>query len=72
MVTTIQIENISKMYRIGQIGTGTISHDLNRWWCKLRGNPDPYQCVGKVNAREDTGGDYVWALKDINLDVVKS
>ena len=69
MATSIQIENVSKMYRIGQIGTGTISHDLNRWWCKLRGKPDPYQRIGKVNDREDAGGDYVWALKDINLDI---
>ena len=69
MARTIQIENVSKMYRIGQIGTGTISHDLNRWWCKLRGKPDPYQRIGKVNDRENSGGDYVWALKDVNLNI---
>ena len=69
MARTIQIENVSKMYRLGQIGTGTISHDLNRWWCKLRGKPDPYQRIGKVNDRENSGGDYVWALKDVNLNI---
>ena len=69
MPLTIQIEDVSKIYRIGQIGTGTISHDLNRWWCKMRGKPDPYQRIGKVNVREDSGGDYVWALKDANLDI---
>ena len=69
MACTIQIENVSKMYRLGQIGTGTISHDLNRWWCKLRGKPDPYQRIGKVNDRENSGGDYVWALKDVNLNI---
>ena len=69
MASTIQIENVSKMYRLGQIGTGTISHDLNKWWCKLRGKPDPYQRIGKVNDRENSGGDYVWALKDVNLNI---
>jgi len=69
MARTVQIENVSKMYRLGQIGTGTISHDLNRWWCKLRGKPDPYQRIGKVNDRENSGGDYVWALKDVNLNI---
>ena len=69
MARTIQIENVSKMYRIGQIGTGTISHDLNRWWCKLRGKPDPYQRIGKVNDRGNSDGDYVWALKDVNLNI---
>jgi lipopolysaccharide transport system ATP-binding protein len=28
----IKAENISKQYRLGEIGTGTISQDLNRWW----------------------------------------
>jgi lipopolysaccharide transport system ATP-binding protein len=69
MPLTIQIENVSKMYRLGQLGTGTISHDLNRWWCKMRGKPDPYQRIGKVNDRENSGGDYVWALKDVNLNI---
>ena len=69
MARTIQIENVSKLYRLGQIGTGTISHDLNRWWCKVRGKPDPYQCIGKDNARENSGGDYAWALKDVNMNI---
>lgn len=57
------------MYRLGQVGTGTIAHDLNRWWAKLRGKPDPYQRIGSENNREESGGDYVWALQDINLEV---
>lgn len=57
------------MYRLGQVGTGTIAHDLNRWWAKLRGKTDPYQRIGAENNREESGGDYVWALQDINLEV---
>jgi lipopolysaccharide transport system ATP-binding protein len=33
----LKVENISKQYRLGQLGTGTISHDLNRWFHKVRG-----------------------------------
>jgi lipopolysaccharide transport system ATP-binding protein len=66
----IKFENISKQYRLGEIGTGTLSHDLNRWWYKVRGKEDPYLKIGSVNARnEKADSEYVWALKDINLEV---
>jgi lipopolysaccharide transport system ATP-binding protein len=55
---------------LGQIGTGTISHDFNRWWHKVRGKEDPYLKIGDVNDRTIKGdSDLVWALKDINFDV---
>lgn len=63
------LDNVSKQYRLGVVGTGTLSHDLNRWWHKVRGKDDPYTQVGVVNDRSEIGGDYVWALKDINLKV---
>lgn len=66
----LKAENISKQYRLGQLGTGTVSHDLNRWWHKIRGKEDPYLKVGDANDRSKTGGsDYVWSLKDINFEV---
>jgi len=118
----IQIENLSKQYRLGLVGTGTLSHDLNRWWHGIRGKEDPYLKVTGINDRtkkrdesgngkldrDETGNlkpekgngsqlsglksqisvskpqlsgltphpskapppsDYVWALKDINLEV---
>ena len=72
MEPVIQIENISKMYRLGVIGTGTISHDLNRWWHKVRGKEDPYLKIGESNiGNEKSTSEYVWALKDINLEVNK-
>ena len=70
--TVIKIENLSKLYRIGEIGTGTISHDLNRWWTtKIRGKEDPFAKVGQVNDRTSKAekGEHVWALRDINLEV---
>jgi len=114
MTTAIRIENVSKRYRLGTVGTGTIAHDLNRWWHKIRGKEDPYAKVGQVNDRTKaaasdekretssdsetssplvafislvtrpsqlvalvaardsplraSGPDYVWALRDINLE----
>jgi lipopolysaccharide transport system ATP-binding protein len=66
----LKAENISKQYRLGQLGTGTISHDLNRFFAKLRGKEDPYLKVGEANDRSKVGGsDYVWSLKDINFEV---
>ena len=47
--TVIQVENIGKMYRLGQIGTGTLSHDLNRWWATIRGTEDPFSKVEEAN-----------------------
>ena len=69
MPPAIKIEDVSKMYRLGQVGTGTLAHDLNRLWAKLRGKQDPFARIGQENDREKEGGDYVWALKDINLEV---
>ena len=47
----IKAENISKQYRLGEVGTGTITHDLNRFWAKLRGKEDPYLKIGEANDR---------------------
>ncbi len=70
--TILKIENLSKQYRLGTVGTGTISHDLNRWWYKVRGKEDPFLKIGEVNNRATKGtSDYVWALKDINFEVQK-
>jgi lipopolysaccharide transport system ATP-binding protein len=69
----IKFENISKQYRLGSIGTGTLSHDLNRWWImNIQGKEDPYLKIGQVNDRENKStSDYVWALNDINFEVKK-
>lgn len=68
--TILKVENLSKQYRLGLVGTGTLSHDLNRWWASVRGKEDPYLKVGDVNDRSTKGtSDYVWALRDINFEV---
>lgn len=66
----LKAENISKQYRLGQVGTGTLSHDLNRWWHQVRGKENPYLKIGDANDRSTKGSsDYVWALQDINFEV---
>jgi lipopolysaccharide transport system ATP-binding protein len=71
MNPAIKIENLSKQYRLGLVGTGTLSHDLKRWWHLVRGKEDPYLKVGEANDRSKKGmSEYIWALKDINLEVM--
>ena len=66
----LKVENLSKQYRLGTVGTGTLSHDLNRWWHAIRGKEDPYLKIGDTNDRTSKGNsDYVWALQDINFEV---
>jgi lipopolysaccharide transport system ATP-binding protein len=56
MSTVISVENVSKQYRLGEVGTGTLSHDINRWWYKVRGKEDPYLKIGEVNDRTKKAG----------------
>lgn len=66
----IKVENLYKQYQLGQVSTGTLSHDLNRWFHRIRGKEDPYEKITGENAREEkTNSNYVWALNDINFDV---
>jgi len=67
----IKVENLSKAYQIGQIGTGTISRDLERFWVtKVQGKADPFLKIGETNDRSTKGeSDIVWSLRDINLDI---
>ncbi len=66
----IEVEDLSKLYRLGQVGTGTLSHDLNKWWHKIRGKDDPYLKVGQINDRtQSADSEYVLALQDINFKI---
>ena len=67
----IEFENVGKQYRLGLVGTGSLQHDINRWWqTSILGKEDPYLKIGEVNDRSKKGhSDYVWALKDISFKV---
>lgn len=70
MQPIIEVSNVSKQYRLGQVGTGSLSHDINRWWHRLRGKEDPYLRIGEANDRTARGSsDYVWALQGISFSV---
>jgi lipopolysaccharide transport system ATP-binding protein len=64
----ISIENLSKTYQLGTIGTGTFYGDVKRWWAGMRGLPDPYQKIGEKDHRNRIG-ETIWALNDINFSV---
>lgn len=70
MPIAIKAENISKAYQLGEIGTGTLSRDLERWLYRIRGKEDPFLRIGETNDRTKKGSsDIVWSLKDINFEI---
>src|SRR5882757_6828668 len=70
MAKAIKAEHLSKAYQLGDIGTGTISRDLERFWAKMRGKEDPFLKIGEVNDRAVKGiSDVVWSLKDLNFEI---
>jgi len=71
MPIAIKIENLSKQYRLGLISTRTLSHDMNRWvQMNIRGKEDPYLKIGENSGKGgSTIKDYIWALRDTNLEV---
>src|SRR5258707_3791359 len=54
MSTVIEVDDVWKKYRLGIIGTGTLRHDFERWWHRVRGKPDPHAKVGE-NRRSEIG-----------------
>lgn len=70
-MTAIEFNHVGKQYRLGLVGTGTLSHDLNRWWqTSVLHREDPYLKIGDVNDRAAKAtSDYIWALRDIDFKV---
>jgi lipopolysaccharide transport system ATP-binding protein len=65
----IEVKNISKLYRLGTIGTGSFRQDLQHWWnINILRKPDPYFQLDNTKPQV-SGRDHIWALKDINFDV---
>ena len=71
MATAIEFNHVGKQYRLGLVSTGTLSHDLNRWWqTSILGKDDPYLKIGDVNDRASKAeSEYVWALRDIDFKI---
>jgi len=49
--TVIQVESLSKRYRLGVVGSRTLHHDFERWWARVRGKPDPFLKIGQESAK---------------------
>ena len=73
MATAIKVENLSKIYRLGEIGTGTISRDIERFVKrKILKQEDPFLKIGETNDRATKGAsDIVYSLRDINFEIEK-
>jgi lipopolysaccharide transport system ATP-binding protein len=70
MAKAIEVDHLSKLYRLGAIGTGNLSHDFQRWVARIRGKEDPYMVIGKQNNREAGGrNDVVYSLNDISFSI---
>ena len=80
MSTVIEVDDLWKKYRLGVIGTGTLRHDFERWWHRVRGKPDPHSEVdqrseinnvdyGTSGISISVGDDEMWALRGISFEV---
>src|SRR3982750_1830858 len=72
MSIAIQVENLSKVYNLGEISTGSLSRDFERWWARKRGKEDPFLKIGEGNDRTKKGNSsVVYSLRDINFEIEK-
>jgi len=71
MPLAVQIENLSKRYRLGVINRDMLYKDLQSRWAKFRGKPDPNAPIGLVHASRIEHGDEFWALRNIDLEVAE-
>jgi lipopolysaccharide transport system ATP-binding protein len=70
MATAISVENLSKAYRLGEFGSGSITGDLKRWWALSRGKEDPFLKIGETNDRTKKGNtEVVWSLRNLNFQI---
>ena len=66
--TVISVEHLTKQYDLGVIGTGTLSRDLERWWARTRGKPDPYAIIGR-SQKPSGKNESILALDDVSFTV---
>lgn len=67
----IKLEDVSKQYRLGLLGSKTIAEDIKKWWYSIRGKENPFLRIGDENRLDIIEGEYIWALKNINFEIPK-
>ncbi|MFM2307660.1 MAG: hypothetical protein RLZZ367_2329, partial [Bacteroidota bacterium] len=70
--TAIEVENISKIYRLGSVNAVSFKDDISRLWAYITGQPDPAIQAARQNDRTNNNSSgYVWALKDVSFNIAK-
>lgn len=64
MTVVVRVENVSKKYQLGRIGTQSLKGDFKRWWARKSGKGDPFTKIGESMENKD-----FWALRDISFDI---
>ena len=64
----ITLSNVTKQYKLGEIGYGTLQQDLQSWWAKVRGKEDPNR---RIDSDERLVGETFMALNGVDLTVYK-
>ena len=67
-MSVIRVDNVSKQYRLGMIGAGTLREDLQRWWHRARNDEEPWK-VGEKTRPGSGNGDRIWALRGVDFSV---
>ncbi|HET6861904.1 MAG TPA: hypothetical protein VFH91_02625, partial [Pyrinomonadaceae bacterium] len=72
--TAVHINHLSKQYRLGVMGGRRLVDDVNQWWAKIRGKPDPLERIGSRNngngaVKNANTGDKLLALNDVSLNI---
>ena len=65
-IIAVKVSRVKKMYKLGQIGGGTLQRDIQSWWARKRGKEDPNS---KIGAGERSHGDTFMALNGVDLTI---
>jgi lipopolysaccharide transport system ATP-binding protein len=77
MSVVIQADRLSKQYRLGTINAKRLKDDVQRWYARLRRQPDPLVKIGQEQKDPTDGGanrngsidNTIWALNDVSFEV---
>jgi lipopolysaccharide transport system ATP-binding protein len=71
MSIALKVEDVSKMYRLGVTGAGTLAEDLQRFWKGLLGKDDLFSKAEENDRSVKGHSSHVWALRNISFEIEK-